>query len=131
MVAMLRKRQFPVPAGGGGRAAFIYIDDAAAATVAALERGRPGRAYNIVDDRPVTWGEMTDAVAEAFGAPRPWRVPRWLLRLAPFPYLMLTTSLRVSNERAKRELGWAPRVPTYLDGIAAMAAADRHAGIGG
>jgi nucleoside-diphosphate-sugar epimerase len=125
IVERLRRRRFPVPAGGGGLAPLIHVRDAAAATVTALERGVAGRAYNIVDDQPVRWGDFLDALAEAFGAPRPRRVPLWLMRLAPYPYLALTTSMRVSNALARRELGWAPAVPTYLDGIRDMARADR------
>jgi nucleoside-diphosphate-sugar epimerase len=118
MVAMLRGRRFAVPSGGGGVASFIYIEDAAGATVAALEKGRAGQAYNVVDDLPVRWGEFADALADAVAAPHPPRVPGWLLRLAPYAHAALTTSMRVSNARAKRELGWIPRWATYRDGIA-------------
>jgi nucleoside-diphosphate-sugar epimerase len=119
IVAMLRRRLFPIPAGGGGLVSLIHVEDAAAATVAALTNGRAGQAYNVVDGHPVHWGALADAIAERFGAPRPWRVPRWLLRVAaPYAALALSTSMRVSNAKARRELGWEPRVPTYLDGIA-------------
>lgn len=80
------------------------------ATVAAVESGRPGNAYNIVDDQPATWGEVFDAMAHALGAPRPARIPVRLLRLTA-PFLadqMITTSMRVSNDKAKTELGWQP-----------------------
>jgi nucleoside-diphosphate-sugar epimerase len=58
MIEMLRRRRLPVPRGGGGITSLIYVEDAAAATVAALERGRPGEAYNVADDEPVAWGEQ-------------------------------------------------------------------------
>jgi nucleoside-diphosphate-sugar epimerase len=94
----------------------------AAATVAALEHGRPAQAYNVVDDLPATWQEVYTAMAEAFGAPPPRRLPRWLFRLAA-PYVAsfaVDTSMRVSNAKARAELGWQPAFPTYRDGIRAM-----------
>ncbi|MEU3395908.1 NAD-dependent epimerase/dehydratase family protein [Streptomyces filamentosus] len=99
-------RPFPVPRGGGGTMAWVHVEDAAEATVAALERGRAGEAYNIVDDRPVTWGARAAAVRR-----RPLALPAPLLRLA-VPYLgclMLDTHLRASHAKATRELGWTPR----------------------
>ncbi|NES17271.1 MULTISPECIES: NAD(P)-dependent oxidoreductase [Micromonospora] len=124
MVNLVRKRRLPV-ASSAGFANFIYLEDAAAATVAALEKGRAGQAYNIVDDEPVRWGDYLDTMAAAFGARRPWRVPSWLLRPIPYVHAMMTTSMRVSNAKAKRELGWAPAVPTYREGIPLVARAGR------
>ncbi|WP_433285592.1 NAD-dependent epimerase/dehydratase family protein [Micromonospora sp. CA-244673] len=124
IVNLVRKRRLPVPSGGGF-ANFIYLEDAAAATVAALEKGRAGQAYNIVDDEPVRWGDYLDTLAAAFGARRPWRVPSWMLRPIPYAHAMMTTSMRVSNAKAKRELGWAPAVPTYREGIPLIARASR------
>lgn len=123
MAGMLRKRQLPVPRGGGGFASFVYLDDAAAATVAALERGRAQRVYNICDDEPVRWGAMIAQIATVFGTPRPISLPAPVLRLAaPYAaYLMTRQSLRLSNARAKEELGWTPAHPTYREGIAAGA----------
>src|SRR4028119_1786494 len=83
MIGMLRRRRLPVPRGGGGVTSLIYIDDAATATVAALERGRSGEAYNVVDDEPVTWGRFFGALAKAFGAPPPRAGPRRLLPPLP------------------------------------------------
>ncbi|KAB1915207.1 NAD(P)-dependent oxidoreductase [Micromonospora sp. AMSO31t] len=122
IVNLVRKRRLPVPSGGGC-ANFIYLEDAAAATVAALEKGRAGQAYNIVDDEPVRWGDYLDTLAAAFGARRPWRVPSWMLRPIPYAHAMMTTSMRVSNGKAKRELDWAPAVPTYREGIPLIARA--------
>ncbi|MFG3302325.1 NAD-dependent epimerase/dehydratase family protein [Micromonospora chersina] len=124
IVNLVRKRRLPVPSSGGF-ANFIYLEDAAAATVAALEKGRAGQAYNIVDDEPVRWGDYLDTLAAAFGARRPWRVPSWMLRPIPYAHAMMTTSMRVSNAKAKRELGWAPAVPTYREGIPLVAKASR------
>lgn len=108
-------RPFPVPAGGGGTMSWIHVEDAAEATVAALERGRAGEAYNIVDDRPSTWGELAAARGSRL------RVPGPLLRLA-VPYLgslMLDTQLRVSHAKATRELGWTPRYADHRAGMRA------------
>jgi nucleoside-diphosphate-sugar epimerase len=122
LVAMMRKRQLPVTRVRADQG-WVHIQDAAAATVAALERGHPGAAYNIVDDQPTSWTEMVTQTAAAFGAPRPLALPTWLLRIvAPYVALaMAQTSMRVSNAKAKKELGWTPSMPTYRDGIRAMA----------
>lgn len=124
MVNLVRKRRLPVPSSAGFTN-FIYLEDAAAATVAALEKGRAGQAYNVVDDEPVRWGDYLDTMAAAFGARRPWRVPSWMLRPIPYLHAMMTTSMRVSNAKAKGELGWAPAVPTYREGIPLIARASR------
>jgi nucleoside-diphosphate-sugar epimerase len=125
IVNLVRKRRLPVPSSGGGFANFIYLEDAAAATVAALEKGRAGQAYNIVDDEPVRWADYLDALAAELGARRPWRVPDWTLRAVPYVHAMMTTSMRVSNAKAKRELGWAPAVSTYREGVPLVARASR------
>jgi nucleoside-diphosphate-sugar epimerase len=122
---LVRKRRLPVPSSGGGFATFIYLEDAAAATVAALEKGRAGQAYNIVDDEPARWADYLDALAAELGARRPWRVPTWLLRPIPYLHAIMTTSMRVSNAKARRELGWAPAVSTYREGIPLVARASR------
>lgn len=124
LIDMLRRKKLPAPKGGGGTLGWIYIEDAAAATVAALERGRAGQAYNVVDDEPVTWGDLLDAMAAAFGAATPRRLPGWIIRLAApyFADLMIGTSMRVANAKAKAELDWKPAMPTYRDGLAAMRA---------
>ena len=123
IVNLVRKRRLPVPSSGGGFATFVYLEEAAAATVAALEHGRAGQAYNIVDDEPVRWADYLDTLAAELGVRRPRRVPTWLLRAIPYVHTLMTTSMRVSNARAKNELGWAPAVPTYRDGIPLVAKA--------
>ena len=112
-----------LPVAKGGVLGWIHHEDAAAATVAALERGRAGQAYNLVDDLPASWQEVFTAMAAAMGAPPPRRVPGWLVRLgAPLlAAFLIDTSMRVSNAKAKAELGWRPAYPTYHDGIRAMA----------
>ena len=122
---LVRKRRLPVPSSGGGFATFIYLEDAAAATVAALEKGRAGQAYNIVDDEPVRWADYLDALAAELGVRRPRRVSGWLLRAIPYLHTIMSTSMRVSNAKARRELGWAPAVSTYREGIPLVARASR------
>jgi nucleoside-diphosphate-sugar epimerase len=117
----IRKRRFPVVGGGAGVTSFIHIEDAADATVAALERGRPGF-YNIVDDEPAPIHEWLPEIARRIGAKPPRRIPRWLGRLlAGEAAVVMMTELRgASNEKAKRELGWVPRHPSWRQGVAEM-----------
>jgi nucleoside-diphosphate-sugar epimerase len=117
---MIRSRKFPVVGDGAGVWSFIHIADAADATVAALERGRPG-IYNVVDDEPAAVREWLPALAVAFGAKSPRRVPRWAGRLlaGEAATVMMTEIRGASNEKAKRELGWRPRHPSWREGIAA------------
>lgn len=130
LVEALRKRSLPLVAGGRAIMTWIYIEDAASAIVAALERGKGGEAYNIVDDEPVSWHDFLTTLAQAVGAPKPFSVPRWLLRpFAPFGEVILAeTSIRASNAKAKRELGWTPsHAPTYREGVQKVAQALNHA----
>lgn len=117
---MLRRRSLPV-ARRGGELAFVHHRDAASATVAALERGRTGEAYNIVDDTPATFRDLVTAIAEVRRAPKPLVLPGRLLKLvAPYGGVVLgDVSMRVSNAKAKQELGWTPRYPSYREGVVA------------
>ncbi len=119
MRPLLVRRRIPVVPGGP--LGWVHHEDAAAATLAALENGRPGQAYNVVDDLPASWTDVITAMAEAFGAPPPRRVPAWLMRVtAPlFAAIAVDTSLRVANAKAERELRWRPAYRTYRDGIRA------------
>jgi nucleoside-diphosphate-sugar epimerase len=114
----IRKRRFPVVGGGAGVTSFVHVEDAAEATAAALERARPG-IYNIVDDEPAPVREWLPEVARRVGAKPPRRVPRWLGRLiaGEAAAVMMTEVRGASNEKAKRELGWAPRHPSWRQGI--------------
>ena len=107
---LLRKRQFPVGGSGDGIWSLVHIDDAAAATVAAIEGGRSG-IYNIVDDDPAPVRDLVPALAAAFGAPPPRHMPGWLVRLLAGPqmYSMMTSIRGASNAKAKRELGRTPQ----------------------
>lgn len=120
---LMRKRVPVLPMGNGGPTSWLHLADAAHATVAALESGRAGQAYNLVDDSPASWAEFAGTVARTHGTPAPKRLPRWLLRLAA-PYLvtlMADTTLRVSAARAHAELGWRPRYPSLAEGLRADA----------
>ncbi|MFI6079405.1 NAD-dependent epimerase/dehydratase family protein [Streptomyces sp. NPDC051217] len=127
--AMMSRRRLPVPFGRGGTLALIHHEDAASATVAALERGAGGRVYNVVDNTPATWRELMEEIARTTRTPRPIVLPAGLIRLAA-PYVgqvMTRVNVRVSNERARTELDWTPRFPGYREGLAAnMATAGGH-----
>jgi nucleoside-diphosphate-sugar epimerase len=114
----VRKRRFPIVGKGTGTFSFIHVEDAAAATATAVERGAPG-VYNVVDDEPAPLREWVPAFAEAIGAKPPRRVPVWLARLvAGAAAVESATELRgASNAKAKRELGWQPRFPSWRQGF--------------
>ena len=116
----LRRRRLPV-VRHSGVLPWVYIDDAASATVAALERGEPGTAYNITDSEPVSLAVLMAAIAEAIAAPSPRVVPGLLLTAAPYAKAVAAGGLRVSGARAATELGWTLRAPTYREGVALLA----------
>jgi nucleoside-diphosphate-sugar epimerase len=120
LVEPVRKRQFPIVGGGGGVLSFIHLDDAAAATVLALEHNGPA-IYNVVDDDPAAVREWLPVLAQALGAKPPRRVPRWLARLlaGEVAVVMATESRGASNAKAKRELGWTLRYPSWRTGFVA------------
>jgi nucleoside-diphosphate-sugar epimerase len=123
----IRQRKFPVVGNGAGVWSFIHIEDAADATLAAVERGDRG-VYNVVDDSPEPVRDWLPGMAEMIGAPPPRRVPKWLGRVfAGRTGVIMMTELRgQSNAKAKRELGWAPRHPSWRDGLAELAAGPRR-----
>jgi nucleoside-diphosphate-sugar epimerase len=120
MVEPVRKRQFPIVGSGDGVSSFIHLDDAAAATVLALERGATG-IYNIVDDEPAPIHDWLPVMAETLGADPPRHFPRWLARLfaGEAGVMMGTESRGASNAKAKRELGWTPRFASWREGFRA------------
>jgi nucleoside-diphosphate-sugar epimerase len=117
---LIRRRRFPVVGDGGGVWSFVHIEDAAEATALAVERGRPG-IYNVVDDEPAPVREWLPHLARALGAKPPRRVPRLVGRLAAgeAAVVMMTDVRGASNAKAKAELGWEPRHPTWRSGIVA------------
>jgi nucleoside-diphosphate-sugar epimerase len=122
----IEKGKFPIAGDGSAVWSFIHIEDAADATVAAIEGGERG-VYNVTDDRPERVADWLPGVAETIGAPSPKRVPKLLGRLfAGKPAVVMMTELRgASNAKAKRELGWTPRHPSWREGFAELAAAER------
>jgi nucleoside-diphosphate-sugar epimerase len=122
MIEMVRRRRLPVVRNDTGLLPVINIDDAASATMLALDRAPAGAIYDIVDDRPVSMTDFATTIAEYTGSAAPWRVPAWVPRLLA-PYLARLTSMRVplSNAKAKAELGWRPKYPTIRDGLAPIA----------
>jgi nucleoside-diphosphate-sugar epimerase len=118
-VELIRKRKFPIVGNGAGVWSFIHIEDAASATVAAVEHGARG-IYNVVDDDPAPVAEWLPAAAAALGAKPPRRLPRWLGRIAAgeAAAVMMTEVRGASNDKAKRELGWRPRYGSWREGFA-------------
>jgi nucleoside-diphosphate-sugar epimerase len=113
----VRRRRFPIIGKGSGLFSFAHVEDAAAATVAALERGDTG-AYNVADDDPAPMREWLPAYAAAIGAKRPLRVPVWVARLAAGRQAALLGGQHgASNAKAKRELGWSPRWASWRQGF--------------
>jgi nucleoside-diphosphate-sugar epimerase len=119
LIVPVRKRRFPIVGDGGGVFSFIHLDDAAAATVLALDHDGPA-IYNITDDEPAPIREWLPVMAEALGAKPPRHIPVWLARLiaGEFAVIMATEARGASNAKAKRELGWTLRYPSWRQGFA-------------
>jgi nucleoside-diphosphate-sugar epimerase len=119
IAALVRKRRFPIVGGGGGIWSHVHIEDAAAATAAAVEHGERG-IYNVVDDEPAPVREWLPVLASVLEAKPPRRVPRWLARLAAgeAAAAMMTDVQGASNAKAKRELGWQLWYPSWRQGFA-------------
>jgi nucleoside-diphosphate-sugar epimerase len=118
MIALVRKRWLPRVRNDRGQLPYIHLDDAVAATAAALEHGPSGSVYDIVDDRPASFSEMVTEMAAAAGARPPLTVSPWLVRLAtPYMARLLMLSVPLSNAAAKRDLHWVPMFPSYREGL--------------
>lgn len=118
LLEMVRKRQLPVVGGGPGIWSFLHVDDAAAATAVAIERGAPGP-YNIVDDDPAPVREWLPYLAQVIGARPPMRLPAWVARpmIGEHGVSVMTAIRGSSNAKARRELGWAPRYASWRQGF--------------
>jgi nucleoside-diphosphate-sugar epimerase len=118
LVELIRKRRMPIVGDGAGIWSWIHLDDAAAATIAALVHGRRG-IYNVVDDDPAPVSEWLPYLAKVVGAKPPLRLPAWLGRLAAGEVTVqwMTQARGSSNAKAKRELGWHPEWSTWRDGF--------------
>jgi nucleoside-diphosphate-sugar epimerase len=118
LIEPVRKRQYPIVGDGGGYTSWIHLEDAAGATVLALEHEGPA-IYNIVDDEPASVREWLPLLAQALGAKPPRHAPTWLARLLAGKAVvaMSTEAGGASNAKAKRELGWTLRYPSWRDGF--------------
>jgi nucleoside-diphosphate-sugar epimerase len=124
IIQQARARRLYVPAGLTGIGPFVHNDDAAAAIVAAVEHPRPSLVYNVADDEPMPMSRFVDALSDAVAAPSPRSMPNWIARIAaPTMAELGSASLRLSNEKVKRELGWSPIYPTVRDGLVEVRAA--------
>ena len=119
-VELVRKRQYPVVGGGAGHTSWVHLDDAASATVLAVEQKAHG-VFNIVDDEPAPAREWLPYLAECAGAKPPMRIPAWLARplAGPTAVAMMTEGRGFANAKAKRELGWHLRYPSWREGFRA------------
>ncbi|MFF5966546.1 NAD-dependent epimerase/dehydratase family protein [Streptomyces collinus] len=120
LLPLLRRRQLPLPGDRGRVLPWVELTDAARAVVAAVERGRPGQAYNIADDTPMGFRAHVEAVARTFGLPEPVNVPLWLLKPMSYAHTVMSSRLRMSCAKAERELGWTPRYASSHEGLAAL-----------
>ncbi|HEX6231408.1 MAG TPA: NAD(P)-dependent oxidoreductase [Actinomycetota bacterium] len=120
IVETVRRRRFPIAGPGTGVWSFVHVEDAASATLLAIQRGVPG-VYNVVDDEPAPVSVWLPALAEIVGAKPPRRVPAWVGRLLAGEHVlvMLNEIRGASNAKARRELGWTPRYPSWRDGFRA------------
>ena len=120
LIEVVRKRQFPVVGGGTGYSSWVHLDDAASATVLAVEQQVKG-VFNIVDDEPAPASEWLPYLAACAGAKPPMRVPKWLARLpaGQVAVTMMTEGRGFSNAKARRELGWELRYPSWRQGFKA------------
>jgi 2-alkyl-3-oxoalkanoate reductase len=123
MIDQLRHRRVPLIGDGSGWWSFVHVEDAASATVAAVERGRPGSIYNIVDDEPAQVREWLAVLSDILGAKPPFHVPAWLGRLLAGEHMvsMMTEVRAGSNAKAKQELGWRPAYASWRNGFAMVA----------
>lgn len=118
MIEQVRKRHMPLIGGGTAWWSFLHIGDAAEAAALAVERG--DGVYNIVDDVPAPVHDWLPELAAMLGAKSPFHIPAWFGRLAAGQHIvvMMTESRAGSNAKAKRELGWSPRYPSWRQGFA-------------
>ena len=123
MIDELRHRRVPLIGTGAGWWSFLHVDDAASAAVAAIEHGKPGQIYNIVDDEPAQVSAWLPALAGILGAKPPYHIPAWVGRLLAGEHMvsMMTQVRAASNAKAKQELGWRPAYPSWRQGFAEAA----------
>ncbi len=127
-VDQVRRRRIPLIGDGNGWWSFLHIDDAAAATALAIERGKAGAIYNIVDDDPAPVREWLPSLARLLGAKPPFHLPAWIAHLAAGEHLvlMMTQQRAGSNAKAKRDLDWQPTHASWRHGFADVIARMQH-----
>jgi nucleoside-diphosphate-sugar epimerase len=115
---LVRKRMFPLVGGGTGYMSWVHLDDAASATVLAVEQHAKG-VFNIADDEPAPASEWLPYLAACARAKRPMRIPKWVARLlaGDMAVIMMTEGRGFSNAKATRELGWKLRYPSWRQGF--------------
>ena len=120
MIDEISHRRVPLIGNGAGWWSFVHVEDAASAAVAAIEHGKPGQIYNIVDDEPAQVSEWLPALAGILGAKPPFHIPAWVGRLLAGEHMvsMMTQVRAGSNAKAKQELGWQPAHPSWRQGLA-------------
>lgn len=123
VLEQVRNRRTPLIGDGSGWWSFVHVDDAAAATVKAIERGKAGSIYNITDDDPAQVRDWLPTLADIIGAKRPHHLPAWIARLVAGNHLvsMMTQVRAGSNAKAKAELGWQPAHPSWRSGFSEVA----------
>ena len=117
-VELIRKRRFPLVGGGTGYMSWVHLDDAASATVLALEQQATG-VFNVADDEPAPASQWLPYLAACAGAKRPWPLPTWVAKLlaGDMAVILMTQGRGFSNAKAKRELGWKLRYPSWRQGF--------------
>jgi 2-alkyl-3-oxoalkanoate reductase len=128
MIEQIRGRRVPLIGDGGGWWSFVHVDDAAEATVKAIDHAKPGNIYNICDDHPAKVREWLPALGEMLGAKAPFHLPAWLARIIGGEHLvsMMTRVRGGSNAKAKSELGWQPSHPSWRRGFADILEKERQ-----
>lgn len=118
LAGLIRRRRFPIVGGGGGVWSMVHITDAASATVAAIERGKPG-IYHVADDEPAPVREVLLELARVLGANPPRRIPAWVARLfaGKGAVDIMTRAVGISSDKAKRELNWTLQYPSWRTGF--------------
>lgn len=127
-MAAARRRLLPAFARDRSLLPGIHIDDAASATVLALDRAPDGSMYDIVDDHPMSMSDIVRTLAQAAGAPAPFTLPSWIVRLSPYFADVLSLRLGLSNTKAKSELGWVPGYASPHEGTTCRVRATTRCG---
>jgi nucleoside-diphosphate-sugar epimerase len=121
MYEMMKNGRSGVFGKGDNHIPRVHVDDCAQAYVLAVEKQPVGESFIIADDTQCTMREFTERMAECMGLPKPRTAPMLIARIALGGLLlgMLQMDCVVTNEKAKRELGWELKYPSYQEGLKA------------